>query len=135
MDWIEDESIRLFCPCLADVFVGCQALEGLEPASKVVGRDEVGEVAAQLVVGFVIVALDRRLFEGARHVADQLRPRWPKLAMLMDDSEHDVLAYMIFPGQHRTKLHSTDEIDKPFERDLLCSGGTGDRAAKSRDRG
>src|ERR671912_935381 len=25
-----------------------------------------------------------------RHVADQLRPRWPKLAALMDDSEHDV---------------------------------------------
>ena len=31
-----------------------------------------------------------------RHVADQLRPRWPKLAVLMDDSEHDVLAYMPF---------------------------------------
>jgi hypothetical protein len=29
-----------------------------------------------------------------RHVADQLRPRWPKLATLMDDSEHDVLAYL-----------------------------------------
>jgi hypothetical protein len=29
-----------------------------------------------------------------RHVADQLRGRWPKLAALMDDSEHDVLAYM-----------------------------------------
>jgi len=27
-----------------------------------------------------------------RHVADQLRPRWPKLAALMDESEHDVLA-------------------------------------------
>ena len=32
-----------------------------------------------------------------RHVADQLRARWPKLAALMDDSEHDVLAYMAFP--------------------------------------
>ena len=29
-----------------------------------------------------------------RHVADQLRERWPKLGKLMDDSEHDVLAYM-----------------------------------------
>jgi putative transposase len=27
-----------------------------------------------------------------RHVADQLRPRWPKLAALIDDSEHDGLA-------------------------------------------
>ena len=33
-------------------------------------------------------------------------PRWPKLAAFMDDSEHDVLAYMDFPAQHRTKLHS-----------------------------
>ena len=53
----------------------------------------------------------------------------------MDEAEADVLAYMGFPSQHRTKLHSTDEIDKPFKRDLLCWGGTGDRAAKSRDRG
>ena len=27
-----------------------------------------------------------------RHVADQLKPRWPKLAALMDAAEHDVLA-------------------------------------------
>jgi hypothetical protein len=27
-----------------------------------------------------------------RHVADQLRPRWPRLGKLMDDSEDDVLA-------------------------------------------
>src|SRR5205823_4343820 len=47
-----------------------------------------------------------------RHVADQLRPRWPKLAALMDDSEHDVLAYMSFPAQHRTKLHSTNTLER-----------------------
>src|ERR1700731_2889351 len=47
-----------------------------------------------------------------RHVADQLRPRWPKLAALMDDSEHDVLAYMTFPGQRRTKLHSTNPLER-----------------------
>ena len=47
-----------------------------------------------------------------RHVADQLRPRWPKLAALMDDTEHDVLAYMAFPVQHRTKLHSTNPIER-----------------------
>jgi putative transposase len=47
-----------------------------------------------------------------RHVADQLRTRWPKLATLMDDSEHDVLAYMAFPRQHRTKLHSTNPIER-----------------------
>src|SRR5678815_1536876 len=47
-----------------------------------------------------------------RHVADQLRPRWPKLAALMDDSEHDVLAYMTFSPQHRTKLHSTNLLER-----------------------
>lgn len=47
-----------------------------------------------------------------RHVADQIRSRWPKLAALMDESEHDVLAYMAFPAQHRTKLHSTNPIER-----------------------
>jgi len=47
-----------------------------------------------------------------RQLADQLRPRWPKLAMLMDESEHDVLAYLAFPAQHRTKLHSTNPLER-----------------------
>ena len=47
-----------------------------------------------------------------RHVADQLRSRWPRLAGLMDETEHDVLAYMAFPRQHRTKLHSTNPIER-----------------------
>jgi transposase-like protein len=47
-----------------------------------------------------------------RQLANQLRPRWPKLAGLMDDSEHDVLAYMSFPVQHRTKLHSTNPLER-----------------------
>ena len=50
--------------------------------------------------------------EVRRHVADQLRPRWPKLATLMDESEADVLAYMAFPAQHRTKLHSTNPLER-----------------------
>jgi putative transposase len=47
-----------------------------------------------------------------RHVADQMRDRWPKLAAFMDSSEHDVLAYMGFPAQHRTKLHSTNTLER-----------------------
>ena len=47
-----------------------------------------------------------------RQVADQLRPRWPKLANLMDESEHEVLAYLAFPAQHRTKLHSTNPLER-----------------------
>jgi putative transposase len=47
-----------------------------------------------------------------RHVADQFRPRWPKLAAFLDASEHDVLAYMGFPAQHRQKLHSTNTVER-----------------------
>ena len=47
-----------------------------------------------------------------RSVADQLRPKLPKLAALMDEAETDVLAYMTFPAQHRTKLHSTNPLER-----------------------
>ena len=47
-----------------------------------------------------------------RLVADQLRPKVPKLAALMDEAEHDVLAYMSFPQQHRVKLHSTNPLER-----------------------
>jgi transposase-like protein len=47
-----------------------------------------------------------------RQVADQLRPRVPKLAALMDEAETDVLAYMTFPATHRAKLHSTNPIER-----------------------
>lgn len=30
----------------------------------------------------------------------------------MDNSEHDALAYMGFPTQHRTKLHSTNPLER-----------------------
>jgi putative transposase len=47
-----------------------------------------------------------------RGVSDGFRPRWPKLAVLMDEAEHDVLAYMHFPVQHRTKLHSVNPLER-----------------------
>jgi transposase-like protein len=47
-----------------------------------------------------------------RKVADQLRPKLPKLAALMDEAEQDVLAYMTFPAAHRAKLHSTNPIER-----------------------
>jgi transposase-like protein len=37
----------------------------------------------------------------------------PKLAGMMDDAEADVLAYMAFPKEHWTKLHSTNPIERP----------------------
>jgi transposase-like protein len=47
-----------------------------------------------------------------RQVADQLRPKAAKLATMMDEMETDVLAYMGFPQTHRTKLHSTNPIER-----------------------
>ena len=47
-----------------------------------------------------------------RHVADQLRAKWPKLGVFIDDSEADVLAHMDFPVQHRTKIHSTNPLER-----------------------
>lgn len=47
-----------------------------------------------------------------RKVADQLRPKLPKLAAFLDEAETDVLAYMTFPVQHRAKLHSTNPLER-----------------------
>src|ERR1700754_750965 len=47
-----------------------------------------------------------------RRVADQLRPKLPKLAAFLDHAEADVLAYMSFPAQHRAKLHSTNPLER-----------------------
>jgi transposase-like protein len=47
-----------------------------------------------------------------RHVADQLRARHPKLAVMMDEAEPDVLAFMSFPPQHWPKIHSTNPLER-----------------------
>ena len=45
-----------------------------------------------------------------RQIADSLGPRFEKLAQLMDEAETDVLAFMGFPREHRTKIHSTNPL-------------------------
>ena len=45
-------------------------------------------------------------------MADQLRPRVPKLAALADQAEPDVLAYMSFPVAHQVKLYSTNPLER-----------------------
>jgi putative transposase len=47
-----------------------------------------------------------------RGVADQLRPKLPKLAGFLHAAETDVLAYMTFPPAHRAKLHSTNPLER-----------------------
>ncbi len=45
-----------------------------------------------------------------RQVADQLRPQAPKLSTFMHEAEADVLAYVSFPKDHRTKIRSDNPI-------------------------
>jgi transposase-like protein len=47
-----------------------------------------------------------------RQVADNLRPKVDKLAALMDAAEADVLAFMTFPKELRTKVHSTNPLER-----------------------
>ena len=47
-----------------------------------------------------------------RQVADQMRPRVSKLATLLDEAEADVLAYMDFPKDHRSKIYSTNPLER-----------------------
>lgn len=47
-----------------------------------------------------------------RAVADRIRPKVPKLATIMDEAGHDVLAPMSFPREHRTEPHSTNPIER-----------------------
>jgi transposase-like protein len=79
-----------------------------------------GKSGRRVVSAFIATAFAQDDAEAAkmqwRKVSDQLRPKLPKLAGFLDEAETDVLAYMTFPPQHRTKLHSTDEMDKRFLR-------------------
>jgi len=75
-----------------------------------------GKSGRRVVSAFIGTAFAQNDAQAAsqqwRRIADQLRPKVPKLAKLMDDAENDVLAYMTFPAQHRTKLHSTNPIER-----------------------
>ena len=69
-----------------------------------------------------------------RHVADQLRPKWPKLAAFIDESEADVLAHMTFPSQHRSKIHNTNplkRVNKKVKQRADCSASSPTRAPSS----
>ncbi|SFU53598.1 Transposase (or an inactivated derivative) [Methylobacterium sp. 174MFSha1.1] len=75
-----------------------------------------GRSGRRVVSAFIATAFAQEDAEAARQqwrrVADQLRPKVPKLAALMDAAETDVLAYMGFPAAHRAKLHSTNPLER-----------------------
>jgi putative transposase len=47
-----------------------------------------------------------------RAVTDKLRERFERLGAMMDEAEHDVLAYMSFPKAHWTQIHSTNPLER-----------------------
>ena len=75
-----------------------------------------GKSGRRVASAFIATAFAQESAEAAqiqwRTVADQIRPKVPKLAAIMDDAETDVLAYMTFPREHRVQLHSTNPIER-----------------------
>ncbi|MBB3919682.1 IS256 family transposase [Rhizobium anhuiense] len=75
-----------------------------------------GKSGRRVVSAFIATAFAQETPAAAsaqwRSVADQIRPKVPKLATIMDEAEDDVLAYMTFPKEHRAKLHSTNPIER-----------------------
>jgi transposase-like protein len=75
-----------------------------------------GKSGARMVSAFIATAFAQEDHAAAkaqwRKVADQLRLKMPKLADLMDEAETDVLAYMGFPKDHWTKIHSTNSLER-----------------------
>jgi transposase-like protein len=49
-----------------------------------------------------------RARETWRRVADQLRPRFPRVAQLLDDAEEEVLTYLSFPPEHWRQIWSNN---------------------------
>jgi len=75
-----------------------------------------GRSGRAMVGAFIGTAFAQNDAEAAktqwRAIADQLRPKLPRLAGFLDEAETDVLAYMSFPAAHRTKLHSTNSLER-----------------------
>jgi putative transposase len=75
-----------------------------------------GKQGRRLVAAFIGTAFAQPAAVSAkaqwRQVADQMRPKLPKLAAIMDEAEDDVLAYMTFPKNHWAKLSSTNSIER-----------------------
>jgi putative transposase len=64
-----------------------------------------GRLVIAALIGTAFVQDDAEVAsKQRRQVADQLRPKVPKLVVLMDEAEADVLAFMTFPKNHRRKF-------------------------------
>jgi putative transposase len=73
--------------------------------------------AAQQMVGATIRTVfaqpdARSAREQWRRVSDGFRPRFPRLAELMDEAEGDVLSYAVLPAEHWQKVWSNNPLER-----------------------
>jgi putative transposase len=84
-----------------------------------------GKTGRRVVSVFVATAFAQETPETAktqwRQAADQFRSKLAKLAGADGRDQPDVLASMIFPKQHRTKLHSTNPLERLNGEIKRCS--------------
>ena len=75
-----------------------------------------GKSSRRVVSAFMATAFAQDSADAAkaqwRRVADQRRPKLPKLAGFLDEAEDDLLAYMSFPADHWSKIHSTNGLER-----------------------
>ena len=76
-----------------------------------VPRAQQSRVATAIREAFVQPTQDKAR-EIWRAIAASAHNSLPKLAQAMEEAEDDVLAYMSFPKAHRTKLHSTNTLER-----------------------
>ena len=75
-----------------------------------------GKGQRQMVLALITTVVAQETAEAAhaqwRVVADQRRDKFPKLAAMLDEAEHYVLAFMDFPKAHRKQIASTDPLER-----------------------
>ncbi len=76
-------------------------------------HDALGAIIRQLFTAADGVEARRRLTDAIA----QLELRLPKIAGLLEEAEHDVLAFYAFPSEHWPKLRSTNPLER-FNREI-----------------
>src|SRR5512135_1640401 len=76
-------------------------------------HDALGAIVRQLFTAPDGDEARRRL----REAIGQLERRHPKIAAILEEAEHDVLAFDAFPQEHRPKLRSTNPLER-FNREI-----------------
>ena len=73
---VDCKPFRLGCSDFADVFVGCQAAQGLQPSAVIIGVDEVLEMGRQLGMAVIVIAFDCCLLDRTVHAFDLTVGPW-----------------------------------------------------------